>query len=126
MTAPATLMPVLDQSEPNRPCIPLRARSRTGALPSEATMQVKEALDTLTKAIRDDPGYRQVWHANIAVQFKDCMGDQIDTVIRKLVYDAADAAADRFIDLMLATIQPEEPASNDSLSSASTKVPHAH
>ena len=34
-------------------------------------MEIKEAIDTLTKALREDKGYYISWQANIAMAFQD-------------------------------------------------------
>jgi hypothetical protein len=34
-------------------------------------MQIKQAMDVVTAALRDDPGYRIGWVANIAMAYAD-------------------------------------------------------
>lgn len=55
-------------------------------------METKEAIDQLTKALREDPAYWTTWQANIAMAFKDqwqwavndgglpCTPEQISTI----------------------------------------------
>lgn len=70
----------------------------------EILTTVKDAMDVVTKEIRNDSGYRISWQANIAMAFKDewqrsanngglpCTPEQI--------HEIANKAADNFLNLL--------------------------
>ena len=66
----------------------------------------KSPIDDLVKALRDDPGYRQSWHANISVAFQDAY---ITSPSKKdyipmsqfEIKTMADTAADNFLNLLI-------------------------
>jgi hypothetical protein len=67
-------------------------------------MDIKEAVAIVTKALREDPGYRIAWVANIAMQFKDRASAQtIDGLCMMTsdeVHTTANDAAEGFISLL--------------------------
>lgn len=72
-----------------------------------AVIPVEIAVNVLAKALKDDPGYRETYKANIAMCFKDefvlCENKYIgsDQDISSIVHDIANRAADRFLDLFI-------------------------
>jgi serine/threonine protein kinase len=67
-------------------------------------MDIKEAIDTITKALREDPEYRISWVANIAIQFKDRASvqtvDGLCMMTSDEVHSMANEAAEGFISLL--------------------------
>lgn len=63
-------------------------------------MDVKEAVDTLTKALKEDPEYYYAWQANIAMSFVDEFKKQSKTVEPGLHF-IANQAAIHFLDLLM-------------------------
>lgn len=63
-------------------------------------MNIKEAMSVVTKAIREDEGYRIGWKANIAMAFKDEWDDDKRKGTLRDVHTIANDAADRFLNLL--------------------------
>ena len=61
------------------------------------TGEVKEAVEILVKALKEDADYRESWKANIAMAFKDTY-DNAD--IMDEIHTIANAAADNFLNLL--------------------------
>lgn len=64
-------------------------------------MDCKEAMDVVTKALREDPGYYIGWQANIAMAFIDeykrRLGMERTT---EILHEIANQAAKNFLDLL--------------------------
>ena len=67
-------------------------------------MTIQEAIKTLTKVLREDPGYRIGWQANIAVQFQDEWQKATNNgglpADRKSIHEISNKAADNFLNLL--------------------------
>ena len=73
-------------------------------------MLIKEAVDVLVKKLKEDPGYRIGWEANIAMAFYDeftrrnlspCDIDQLtNQELRDEIHSIANRAADNFLNLL--------------------------
>lgn len=67
-------------------------------------MEIKQAIETLIKAIKEDEEYRRTWQANIAMAFKDEMakwefGTRID-MHKDDLHEVANKAANNFLDVL--------------------------
>ena len=78
--------------------------SSTPPDPSSAT---REAVETLSVALRTDPGYWLSWEANIAMAFKD----EVARNPKASVHEQANAAAKNFLTMItrLAALDQEKP-----------------
>jgi len=62
--------------------------------------QMEKAINTLTRALRKDPGFRIGWKANIAMAFVDTYGQQKGRTGRVKVHKIANDAAEHFLKLL--------------------------
>lgn len=64
----------------------------------------KEAVETLVKALNEDPDYRYSWQANIAVQFQDEWQRSVDNgglpATPKHIHEISNKAAINFLTLL--------------------------
>ena len=66
--------------------------------------KIQEAIDTLTEALENDPGYRQGWQANIAMAFFDeCSRDGCRKDIYSNLHEISNKAASNFLTLLCNT-----------------------
>lgn len=67
-------------------------------------MTTQEAITTLQKALKEDPGYRYSWLANIAMSFKDEWQKSCDNgglpATPDQIHEIANVAADNFLKLL--------------------------
>ncbi len=67
-------------------------------------MEVKEAVQTLVKALKEDEGYRIGWQANIAMAFVDEHARRIEKVGEPLsngeIHAVANEAANHFLNVL--------------------------
>ena len=63
-------------------------------------MTTKEAVEHLIAQFKEDPGYRQTWVANIAVQFQDAFHELHR---HQGVHAISNVAAERFMNLLCYT-----------------------
>lgn len=59
--------------------------------------ETKQAVETLVKALKEDPDYRESWKANIAMAFKDAY-DNADVMDE--IHTIANTAADNFLNIL--------------------------
>jgi len=65
--------------------------------------KIKEAIDTLSEALKTDEGYRIGWQANIAMTFKDEYSrNSLKYKTRQDIHNIANTAADSFLNLLCA------------------------
>ena len=62
----------------------------------EQEITVSEAIKVASKAIKEDPGYRIAWQANIAMAFQDEFSRNEN--LRNIIHEISNKAADSFID----------------------------
>ncbi len=80
---------------------------------AEAARTIPEAIKTLTKALRDDPGYRIGWQANIAMAFQDEYNRVKDEMPKVSIHAISNAAAQNFIELLcMDSVKSNEGKSN--------------
>ena len=62
--------------------------------------KLQKAINTVTKALKNDSGYRIAWQANIAMAFYDTYRQQNGRTGRVKVHKIANEAADHFLKLL--------------------------
>ena len=62
--------------------------------------ELKNAVQTLAKALREDPGYWISWQANIAMQFQDECSRHGAKDLADNIHPISNRAANNFLDLL--------------------------
>ncbi len=79
-------------------------------------MKVKDAVDCLKQAFKDDPDFAYSWHSNIAMMCYDAIGDTTLYDIGQQVnkHAVSNDAASRFMKLAFDAETGQEPATTHS------------
>jgi hypothetical protein len=64
--------------------------------------ELQKALQVLTKALKEDDGYRMTWVANIAVEFQDTYNEHHRY---RGVHEISNMAAENFIELLTSQVK---------------------
>ena len=57
---------------------------------------IKDEMDVIVEAIKQDPGYRQAWISNISV----CIQDEMRRRFNDCIHEASNKAAKDFLDIL--------------------------
>lgn len=78
-------------------------------LEMESRAKLKEAVETLTTALKEDKDYYNSWQANIAISFKDAYDNEWDNLNKYVegvpnkpdIHIVANRAAENFLNLLI-------------------------